>query len=211
MRVLEVPEKRLSDDLWSAARKGILDAGVRYLQADDYRAAVPVLRLLTDSGPEDRVALFNLAVAHFRLEQWTELDGVSSRLLALDPLNENALIMAAQAHRGVADGSGKDSPAGKVSLAKAITALEAVDKAPFYLEVRQFGETDAGVRLEANARWNRPQTQTEKTLHFTFHGRRGVVGTNSIIIGVPKTGVDERFTLTPSVKAPVTNFSYRVQ
>ena len=209
-RVLNVPEKRLSDDLWTGARAGVLSVGTHYMQVADYAAAASTFRSMTQSPPKDRVVLFNLALSLYRQEKWAELDSVASQLTALDPLNENALVMLSQARRSQAGLLDKDSAAGKAMAAKAISAMEAVADAPFFLDVLQAGEKDAGFEVKAEARWNHPK-RSEKTLHFTFYGRRGAVGTSRIIVGVPKTGNVEPFTLKPVVKGKVASFSYRVE
>lgn len=174
----------------------LFNLGIGLFRVEDFAGAAEAFRRLTELQPESRDAWFNRANALFALEAWPSLVEVAGILLELDPLGENALLIAAKAHLESGD------------RAAAIETLQRVDAAPVYLEGMRLRQTGAGTSVEGSVTGNVALEGSPVDLLFTFFGDRGSeVGTAVATLEAPPTGESSTFVVAFSGRA----LSYRYE
>jgi tetratricopeptide (TPR) repeat protein len=174
----------------------LFNLGIGLFRVDDFAGAAEAFRRLTELQPESRDAWFNRANALFAMEAWTPLVEVSGRLLELDPLGENALLITARAHLETGD---RDV---------AIQMLQRVDATPVYLDGMRLRQTGAGTAVEGRVTGNVALEGTPVDLLFTFFGDQGSeVGTAVATVEAPPEGEISTFV----VVFPGRALSYRYE
>jgi tetratricopeptide (TPR) repeat protein len=163
----------------------LFNLGVGLFRAQDFAGAEEAFRRLTELQPQSRDAWFNRANALFAMESWEALGPVGERLLALDPLGKNALLIAARARLETGDRDG------------AVEILGQVDAAPVYLEGPRVRNAGAGTTVEGRVTGNVAPAGSQVELRFSFFGDGGVlVGTATTTLSAPAQGESENFVVT---------------
>lgn len=174
----------------------LFNLGIGLFRVEDFAGAAEAFRRLTELQPGSRDAWFNRANALFAMEAWPPLVEVAGRLLELDPLGENALLITARAHLEIGD---RDA---------AIQILQRVDAAPVYLEGMRLRQTGAGTAVEGRVTGNIAREGSPVDLLFTFFGDRGAeVGTAVATLEAPPQGESSTFVVVFSGRA----LSYRYE
>jgi len=174
----------------------LFNLGVGLFRVDDFAGAEEAFRRLTELQPESRDAWFNRANALFAMESWEALVPVGERLLDLDPLGENALLIAARAKLETGNRDG------------AIAILQRVDAAPVYLEGLRLRRAGAGTNVEGRVTGNAAEPDSPVDLLFTFFGDRGLSrGTSAVTLKAPAEGESATFVVTFDGRA----LSYRYE
>jgi tetratricopeptide (TPR) repeat protein len=174
----------------------LFNLGVGLFRVGDFAGAEEAFRRLTEVQPDSRDAWFNLANAMFAREDWGPLVDVGQRLLELDPLGENSLLIAARAELESGD---RDA---------AILLLERVDAAPVFLEGLRLRRAGAGTTVEGTLTGNMAVPGSPVDLLFAFFGDGGTqVGTEIATVDAPGKGESVRLIVTFGGRA----LSYRYE
>lgn len=174
----------------------LFNLGVGLFRVEDFEGAEEAFRRLTALQPESRDAWFNLANALFALERWEPLVDIGEHLLELDPLGENALLIAARAKLETGDRAG------------AIEILHQVDATPVYLEGLRLRRAGVGTNVEGRVTGNVAPEGSDVDLLFTFFGDQGLaLGTSSVTLAAPAEGESAAFVVTFDGRA----LSYRYE
>lgn len=163
----------------------LFNLGVGLFRAQDFEGAEEAFLRLSELQPDSRDAWFNRANALFAMEAWDALVPVAERLLELDPLGENALLIAARARLETGDREG------------AVDILERVDSAPVYLEGLRLRSAGAGTNVEGSVTGNVAEPGAPVDLVFSFYGDEGrLLGTSATTLEAPPEGESETFVVT---------------
>jgi len=174
----------------------LFNLGVGLFRVEDFVGADEAFRRLIVVQPESRDAWFNRANVLFAMEGWTSLVEVSERLLELDPLGQNALLIAARAQLEIGN---RDA---------AVEILQRVDMAPVYLEGLRLRRTGGGTTVEGQLTGNVAESGSPVDLLFSFFGDAGlVVGTATSTVEAPPEGESVPFFVTFTGRA----LSYRYE
>jgi len=163
----------------------LFNLGVGLFRARDFAGAEEAFRRLTELQPQSRDAWFNRANALFAMESWEALTPVGERLLELDPLGKNALLIAARARLETGNRDG------------AVEILQRVDAAPVYLEGLRVRSAGAGTSVEGRVTGNVAPAGSHVELRFSFFGDGGMLlGTVTTTLAAPAQGEGENFVVT---------------
>lgn len=174
----------------------LFNLGVGLFRAGDFEGAEEAFRRLTEVQPDSRDAWFNRANALFAMEGWTQLVVVGERLLELDPLGENALLIAARARLETGNRDG------------AVEILQRVDAAPVYLEGLRLRNAGVGTVVEGRVTGNVAPPGSPVELLFSSYGDGGLLlGTSATTLHAPPQGESEDFVVTFDGRA----LSYRYE
>lgn len=188
------------------ALAGLLSAGARTYEAGRDAEAAEVFGDLTKRDPNNRDAWYNSALALYRLGRWDDLIPVARRVIAVDPLNENARVILFNAYKGIAEATPPDPRAAEMR-GLALRALEESDALPVYTDEHRF--ENAG-RMTATVTGNTAPAGQQITLEYTFYGPFGQVGIKSVSFAAPASG--ERLPISVTLPAgAISSFSYRVR
>lgn len=174
----------------------LFNLGVGLFRVSDFEGAAEAFRRLTELQPESRDAWFNYANALFAMEDWGPLVAVGSRLLELDPLGNNALLVAARAKLETGDRNG------------AVEILRRLDTAPVHLDGLRLRRVGTDTTVEGTMTGNLAEPHSPVELLFTFFGDRAAsVGTIQATVPAPDAGESETFVVTFGGRA----LSYRYE
>ncbi len=147
-------------------------------------AAADAFEQLTRLQPDSRDAWFNYANALFAAESWELLAPVGDRLTEVDPLGENAGLIAARAHMEMGDNQA------------AVEGLDRTESAPIHVEGLQLRPSEVETSLQGRVVGNPAEPGTSVHLRFTFYGAEGALGTEPLIVSAPPRGVPTRFAIS---------------
>src|SRR5690606_16726527 len=112
---------------------------------------------ITVVHPESRDAWYNYANALLAAEEWDRLVEIGERLLAVDPLGENAMLIVARAHLATGDERA------------ALEHLQRIDQAPVLVERLQMRRAGAATVLQGDVVGRGAEAGTDVPLRFTFY------------------------------------------
>lgn len=184
----------LSEASMSAA--DLLDLGISFFRFSDYRQAGEAFARLTELRPESRDAWFNRANALLAAGAWDSLVTVGARLAELDPLGENAALIAARAHLETGDPQA------------ALAWVEKAEAAPVHVSDLRLVPTTGSTRVLGRMVGNQADAGTALRLRFTFYGDAGAVGAETVELQAPPPGETAQFEL--SFAAPAAAYRYEV-
>jgi tetratricopeptide (TPR) repeat protein len=169
----------LADGTLEAAE--LFNLGVALFRASDHAGAARAFGRLTEVRPHPRDARFNYANALFAAEDWRTLTGVGDRLVELDPLNENAALIAARAHLEAGD------------EARAVQGVRRIEAAPVHVEGIVLRPAPGGISLQGRLTGNRADPGTQVRLRFTFFDERTELGVETVTLIAPPPGETASF------------------
>lgn len=185
------------DDMRAGATQLIFNTGVAAFQANNYPEAANVFRSITELDRNYREAWTNYSFALYRQERWNDVVPVTLRLLELDPLNENAMLVLAEAYRQLERGN------------EGVQIRERVRDAPVYVEdlaIRYEGETAIATGTVVG---NAARAGTPVRLEITFTGPAGDLGTQTVTVTAPAKGEKAPFEARLDGQGRATSFRYR--
>ena len=178
------------------AARELFNVGIALYRAADFMAAAEAFERLTQLQPDSRDAWFNYANSLFAAEAWDLLAPVGDRLAELDPLGENAGLIAARAHLEI----GEEQSAAE--------GLDRTESAPVHVEGLQLRPSGAETTLQGNVVGNAVEPGTPVLLRFTFYGADGALGTESLTVAAPIAGVPASFEVSFAGRA--TGYRYEL-
>jgi tetratricopeptide (TPR) repeat protein len=189
---------------------GLLAVGARQFQEEQYAPASETFRFLTGIDPNNRDAWYNYALALYKLERWNDLVPVAQKLMAADPLNENARVILFNAYKSPSEAA---KAAGNTARQRelenqAIKIYEELTNLPVYVDEIRFETAEGGApALTGKVVGNKANAGTPVNLTFTFYGPDGTVGTQSATVSAPAKGQSTTLRV-PLPAGTVTSFSY---
>ncbi|HEV2145859.1 MAG TPA: tetratricopeptide repeat protein [Longimicrobiaceae bacterium] len=195
------------------AMAGLLSVGARQFAANQFDPAVEVFRHLTTIDPNNRDAWYNLALALYKQERWDDLVPIATRVVQIDPLNENARIILFNAYKGQAEAAQRANNTARQREIQnqALRTLEEVEALPVFVDEIRFEGTEGGqAQLTGRVIGNRATAGQQVRLNFTFFGPNGQVGTQTATVAAPAKGQSTPFQVPLPAGQPVTSFSYTV-
>jgi tetratricopeptide (TPR) repeat protein len=192
---------------------GLLAIGGQHFRSDQLDDAARVFRRLTEIEPNSRDAWSNLALVLYRQQRWQELLPVAERLVAMDPLNHDARIILASAHRGIAAAAGQQTQAQRDATAQRILAvLQAAEAMPAHITAIGIGGGDGvePVQIQGEVTGT-GQAGGPITMEFVVFGASGELGRASTTIPRPAREQTAPFAVTIPTDEPVTGWRYEVR
>jgi len=191
-------------NLDSLETSDILSIGVAAFNAQDFERAAEAFDKAVSRNPYSRDAVYNLANAYLALKNNAKLVETSKKLVAIEPMNEDAYRLLGQGHRGL------DQQDEMLKAAEALIGL------PISVDVTGFQIGRTSTRLEGVATGRAPTDAQGKplkveavTLVVEFVTAAGsVVGSREVSIPVLETGAQHKFTAEAS-GADVAGWRYR--
>ena len=157
----------------------IFNVGVALFRSGDFDEAGRAFARLTELQPNSRDAWFNYVNSLFAAEKWESLVAAGSRLVELDPLSENAGLIAARAHLEMGD----EDAAGR--------GLERTEGVPVHVEELRLRTAGPQTTVEGRVIGNEAEPGTQVRLRFTFYGDDGVLGSEIFTLRAPLSGESE--------------------
>lgn len=161
------------EEMRNTSMQLLFNTGVTAFQADNFTGAADIFRGLTGMDRNYREAWTNYTFAVYRQNRWSDAVTAGVRLLELDPLNENAMLVLAQAYREM------NRPN------EGLAIRERLRDAPVYV-------TDLTLRMDNNQAvaagkvvGNAARAGTPIRLLFTFSSPRGDLGTQTVTVAAP--------------------------
>ncbi len=164
--------------------RDLFNVGIALYRTNDFMAAAEAFERLTRLQPNSRDAWFNYTNSLFAAESWELLARVGDRLTEVDPLGENAGLIAARAHLELGDEQ------------SAAEGLDRTESAPIHVEGLQLRPSGPDTSLQGRVVGNAAEPGTSIHLRFTFYGADGVLGTEPLTVSAPPRGVRERFEIS---------------
>ncbi len=172
----------------------LVRVGVALFRAGDPARAARAFERITAVHPESRDAWYNYANALLAAEEWDRLVDIGERLLAVDPLGENAMLIVARAHLETGDERA------------ALEHLQRIDQAPVLVERLQMRRAGAATVLQGDVVGRDAEAGTDVALRFTFYGEGGISRSDVVHVAAPAPGERRSFELT--VALPASSFRY---
>jgi tetratricopeptide (TPR) repeat protein len=194
-------------DMKVGALGGLLNAGAQLFGQDKFAEAGELFGSVLTAVPNHRDALYNQSLVLYKLERWQDLVPVAQRVIAVDPLNENAHIILFNAHKGIADAGG-NTAAATAARNEALKALETANALPLKVESVQLLNSEGSVVVKGVATGAAAAAGTPVQLEFTLQGVSGPIGTGTVTISAPAKDQSANFEVTiPTTEAAI-SYSY---
>jgi tetratricopeptide (TPR) repeat protein len=187
---------------------GLIGAGGQFFQKENYTGAADVFRTVTQLDPNSRDAWYNLGLALYKQERWSDLVPVARRIVQVDPLNYNAQIILFNAYKGMADAAGtnRNDP----NRQNALSTLAHADSMPVQVEGIQVANAAGNARITGTVVGAKAPAGRPVTLEFTVYGPSGALGKQTVTVNAPAKDAKAPFELTVPTTSPATSFSYRL-
>lgn len=185
------------EEMRGAAAQLIFNTGVVAFQANNFAEAANIFRSITELDRNYREAWTNLSFALYRLERWNDVVPATQRLLELDPLNENAMLVLAEAYRQLERGN------------EGVQIRERIRDVPVYVTVQGL-RTEGEVSVASGeVTGNAARAGTPIRMEITFTGPGGDLGTETVSVVAPAKGEKVPFTARYTGEGRPTSFRYR--
>ncbi len=176
-------------NLDSLETSDILSIGVAAFNAQDFQRAAEAFDKAVSRNPYSRDAVYNLANAYLALKDNAKLVETATKLVAIEPMNEDAYRLLGQGHRGL------DQQDEMLKAAETLIGL------PVSVDITGFQVRPGSARLEAVATGRAPTDAQGKaikaepvTLVIEFVTAAGnVVGSKEVSVPVLEAGATHTF------------------
>jgi len=197
-------------DRRTTAMTAVLSSGATLFGQNKFRESAEIFNFVHSNDPNNRDAWYNHALALYKLEDWTGLIPVATRLVAIDPLNYNAQIILFNAYKGISEASKarSDTATEKRNRDLALRTLEGADALPVQID----GITIANGQISGTVTGGAAATGSPVALEFTLYNGNQVLSTETVRITAPAKGANAQFgplgTANPDFR--VTGWKYRI-
>ncbi len=156
--------------------------GVGYYQGGDYERAAKAFKGAAERAVKDRDAIEMWARSLQIDSAYAEVPPAAEKWLELDPNNQNALLILAQAVNQQGDG------------AKAGELVSRIEALPFVVNDLQLMRRDDGARVTGSVMNKSLAAGTQVTLGFTFYDAAGnTLGTKPVTVTLGQKDMSETF------------------
>ncbi|HYH82168.1 MAG TPA: tetratricopeptide repeat protein [Longimicrobium sp.] len=197
-------------DRRTTALSAVLSSGATLFGQNKFREAAEIFSFVHDQDPNSRDAWYNHSLALYKVEDWTALIPVATRLVSIDPLNYNAQIILFNAYKGISEASKArgDTATEKRNRDLALRTLEGADALPVQID----GITITNGQISGTVTGGTAATGSPVALEFTLYNGAQVIGTETVRITAPAKGVNAQFGPlgTANADARVTGWKYRI-
>lgn len=173
--------------------------GVGFYQGSDYGRASKAFQAAADRAKNDRDAIEMWARSLQIDSAYAEVPAAAERWMELDPNNQNAMLILAQAvnHEGDA--------------ARASALVSRIEALPVVVNDLQMMRRQDGVRVTGSVLNKSLAAGAQVTLNFTFYDAAGnSVGAQAVTVTVGQKDMAENFDLTYESTAKVDGYGYKV-
>lgn len=178
----------------------LYNIGVGFYQGSDYERAATAFGKAAEASPRDRDAIEMWARSLQIDSAYADVPPVAERWIELDPYNQNAYLILAQAVNQTGDGARASD------LVRQIEALE------ISVNDLQLMQTATGVAVTGSVTNKTLQPGTNVTFNFTFYDTRGnEVGTASETVSVGTTDSAASFEVDVPNMELVAGYGYTVE
>lgn len=174
------------------------NVGVALFNAKDYPRAGQAFQRVTQSNPNSRDAWYNYANALYAGEQFEQLIPVATRLNELDPLNQNAALILAQAYSKTKQNQ------------RAVQALQRIENAPILLGDLQLRPGQGKNTITGQVTGNKANAGQPVQVRFTFYNEGQTIGTQTVTVTAPAKEATANFEVTLESPTTATAYSYEV-
>jgi tetratricopeptide (TPR) repeat protein len=190
---------------------GLLNAGAQLFLREDFRGSAEVFGQLHQIDPNNRDAWYNHALALYKLERWSDLIPVGTRLVEIDPLNYNGRIILFNAYKGLSDQAkaANNAAVERTNRDLALRTLEAADALPVQVDGIQLENAEGSVRITGRVTGAGAAAGTPIRLEFTVFGATGRLGSQTVTVSAPAKDASTSFELTIPTTGAATGYSYR--
>jgi len=206
----------------------LFNIGVGLFGAEDYEQSAVAFRRALEQNPVSHDALYNLGQSLFArsaaLEEQgaasnadalkslnEELRQVTERLLALDPLNRNAMMMLAQSQRTLGELAGEGAD-GEQWRKATLATLEKHSALPFDVSEITTVAGEGTVQILGRVTNLKGTAGETVTLRFSAIDRNGTeIGGENVTVTLPATGEGVRFNTTVPAPEGAAGWKYVVQ
>jgi len=213
-RVLAAPV--VAGDTSAANRRGtaltaLVSAGASLFQQDKFREAHDVFSQLRTMDPNNRDAVYNDALALYKMERWADLAPVAARLTQMDPLNYNAQIILFNAYKGLSEAAKarNDAATERTNRDLALRTLTLSDSLPVQVSDVSVAQTATGITISGTVTGQSARAGTPIQLEFTATNAQGPVGTATVTVAAPAKDQTAKFEVAITTTAPATSWRYR--
>lgn len=151
----------------------LFNIGVSLFNAGEHGRAADAFERVTQTQSNSRDAWYNLANALYAGEMWDRLLPIAPRLAEVDPLNENAALIAARAYREAEQNS------------RALEALQRIETLPVFVEELQLRPAGEASSVRGRLVGNAASAGDRVQLRFTFYNDGAQVGTETLTVNAP--------------------------
>ena len=199
-------------EMRAASLTGLLSAGAQLFGRDQFRESAEAFRYLTQIDPNNRDAWYNLALALYKLETWSDLVPVARRVVQIDPANYNAQIILFNAYKGLSDQAKaqNNAAAERENRDLALQTLERADALPVQVDGITMTNGDANVTLRGTVTGGSAAQGSPVQLEFTATGTSGDLGTQTVTVAAPAKGATANFEVTIPTQGTATSWRYRI-
>jgi tetratricopeptide (TPR) repeat protein len=170
----------------------LFQLGVALYQAGEEELSGQAFERVTTTNPNSRDAWWNYLNVVYAQEDWQRIIPLGERVLELDPLNQNAHFILAQAYR-------QDE-----QRTEALRILEANEVLPVVVdELRMQPAPDGGAQVQGQLIGHAASQGTPIQLRFTFYNEGRELGSETVTVSAPAaeqaTGFQVQFESTDRV------------
>jgi tetratricopeptide (TPR) repeat protein len=176
----------------------VMSIGVALFNSKNYKEAAQAFKRVADARPNSRDAWYNYANALYAGEMFEQLVPVAETLVRLDPLNENAALILANAYRETEQNQ------------KALAVLEKNEALPVKVDDLKLQAGQGKVTVTGTVVGNKAAPGTPQTLRFTFYGDAGQLGTQTVTVNAPAAEQKAQFQVEFTTDQDVTGYSYQL-
>jgi len=177
----------------------LFQLGVALYQAGEEDLSGQAFERVTATNPYSRDAWWNFLNVVYAQEDWAGVIPLGERVLQLDPLNQNAHFILAQAYR-------QDE-----QRTEALRILEANEVLPVVVdELRMQPGLDGGAQVQGRLGGHVASAGTPIQLRFTFYNQGRQLGSETITVSAPAAEQSTAFQVQFESDERVTGYRYEL-
>lgn len=176
----------------------LFNVGVGLFNAKAYARSAEAFRRVAELQPTNRDAWYNLVNALYAEKRNADIIAPATRLLEMDPLNENVSAILARAYNETKQ------------TQRAQQMVDRLVKMPVYVDDLQLRNAQGKATLSGTVRGNQARAGSPVRLQVKFYGAQGEVGTQTVTVNAPAKDASARFEATLETPGAVTGYSYSV-
>ena len=186
--------------------------GGQLLNNDQNQQAVDALRAVSMADPQNHDAKYWRLLALYKMQSWDAIPALADSVVALGPLNVNAIALSHDAHKAIADRfKAQNNTAQENAHRQQVMALNtAADQLPVQFDEVTMSNGANSTTIRGKATGAGAAAGTPVRVTFTLTTPFGTVGTGTATITAPAKGASTNFEVAIPVTEVPTAFHYVV-